>query len=66
VVPIGRVDVMIHPRLGHTRDTGPRNARPRRDTDGSVGLVRLVDDYGILERDLLVRGLRLNSNDTFI
>ena len=66
MVPAGRVDVMVHPRLGHTRDTGPRNARPRRDTDRSVGLVRLVDDYGILRRDLLVQGLWLNSNDTFI
>ena len=66
MVPVGRVDVMIHPRLGHTGDTGPRNARSRRDTNGSMGLVRLVHDYGILRRDLLIQGLRLNSNDTFI
>lgn len=64
MVPVRRVDVMIHPRLGHARDYGSWNARSRRDIIGNVGLVGLVDDYGILGRDLLVQELWLNSNDT--
>jgi len=65
MVPVRRVDVMVHPRLGHARDYGSWNARSRRDIIGNVGLVGLVEDYGILRRDLLVQELWLNSDDTF-
>jgi hypothetical protein len=30
-----------------------------------VGLVGLIDDYGILRRDLLIQRLLLDSNDAF-
>jgi hypothetical protein len=60
---------MVHPRLWHGRDPRRRAACPRNDIGIGggrlVGLVGLVDDYGVLrKRDLLVRrGLWLNSND---
>ena len=50
---IGRVNIMVLPRLRHARDTG----RPRRD----AGLVGLIGDYGILRGDLLIQRLWLNA-----
>ena len=62
MVPICRIEVMVHPRLGHSRNAAwPRDeisVRNRR-------VVGLVDGYGILRRDLLVQSLWLNSNEPF-
>ena len=64
MIPVRRINVMVHPRLRHARDSGPRDARSRRDIVGER-LVGPVDGYGILRRDLLIQGIRLDSNDAF-
>src|ERR1700753_4474691 len=69
LVPVVRVNVMIHPCLGHTGSTTPRNARSRYGMGVKdwrlLGLVGLVCHYWVLRRDLLIHGLSVNSNDAF-
>ena len=69
MIPVAWVNVMVHPRWGHTRGAGGRNAWSRHgigvENRGLVGLVRLIDCYWILRRDLLIQRLPLDPNDTF-
>ena len=66
MVPIGRIDVVVHSRLWHSWDARGRNAGSRYDVGvGGWGLVRLVDEYGILRGDFLVQRKLLDSNDAF-
>jgi len=64
VVPVGRVNVVVHSRLRHSGDARRLNVRSCYGIDvggGGLGLVRLVDEYGILRGDLLVQRMWLDD-----
>ena len=66
MVSVGRIDIMVHPRLWHSRNTRCWNTRSRYNIGiGGRGLAGLVDEYGILRGDLLVQRMWLDLNDAF-
>lgn len=62
MIPVRRINVMVHPRLWHAGDSRPRNARSHHDIVGGR-LVGPIDGYGILRRDLLIQRMRLDSDN---